>query len=54
MRTTEQTDENEGHRNEKGEDVTTEGLVVLAVSFGKEVQGLVDVVFAQRLRHRSK
>lgn len=38
------TNENEGHRNNKREDIATDWLVVLAMPLGKEVQSLVDVV----------
>lgn len=48
--TTEPTDEDEGHRNDEGQDVTADRFVVLAVPFGKEVQSFVNVVFAQSLR----
>lgn len=48
--TIELTNENEGHRNNEREDVATDWLVVLAMSLGKEVQDLVDVVFTQCLR----
>lgn len=46
------TNENESNRNDECEDITTDWLVVFAVSFGKEVQGPVDVVFTQCLRRK--
>lgn len=48
--TVELTDENEGHWYNECEDVATDWLIVLAVSLGKEVQDLVDVVLTQSLR----
>lgn len=48
--TVELTNENEGHRNDECEDIAPDWLIVLAVSFGKEMQDLVDVVFTQCLR----
>lgn len=44
------TNEDEGQSDAKGQDVATQGLVVLAVTFGKDAQARVDVVFAQSLR----
>lgn len=38
------TDENEGQSDNKGKDVAFEGLVVLAVTFGKHAKAGVDVV----------
>ena len=46
------TNQDEGHGEDEGEDVASQRLVVLAVTFGEEVQGRVDVVFAQSLRER--
>lgn len=44
------TNEDEGQSDAKGQDVATQGLIVLAVTFGKDAQAGVDVVFAQSLR----
>lgn len=38
------TDENEGQSDNKGKDVAFEGLVVLAITFGKHAKAGVDVV----------
>lgn len=38
------TDKDESQSNTKGEDVASEGLVVLAVAFSKHAQAWVDVV----------
>lgn len=43
------TNENEGDGNNEGEDIASDWLIVLSVSFGEEVQSFVDVVFAQSL-----
>lgn len=43
------TNENESHRNQEGEDISADRLVVFAVSFGKKVQSFIDVIFAQCL-----
>lgn len=48
------TDEDEGHRYDEGQDVTTDWLIVLAVSFGEEVESFVNVVFAQSLRRKRR
>lgn len=40
------TDENEGQSDAEGQDVASEGLVVLAVAFGEHAQAGVDVVLA--------
>lgn len=47
--TVELTNENKGHRDDECEDIATDWLVVLAMSLGKEVQDLVDVVFTECL-----
>lgn len=44
------TDEDEGEGNPKSQDVASEGLVVLSITFGKDAQTGVDVVLAQSLR----
>ena len=46
------TDEDEGQGDTEGEDVASEGLVVLAVALGEHAQAGVDVVLTQRLRKR--
>lgn len=38
------TDEDEGQSNTEGQDVASEGLVVLAIAFGKHAQAGVDVI----------
>lgn len=38
------TDEDEGQTDNKGQDVASEGLIVLAVAFGKHAKARVDVV----------
>ena len=43
------TDEDEGQGNAEGEDVATEGLIVLAVALCEHAQAGVDVVFTQSL-----
>lgn len=43
------TDEDEGQSDTKGQDVASEGLIVLAVTFGEHVQARVDVVLTQSL-----
>lgn len=40
----EHTDEDEGQSDTEGQDVASEGLVVLAVAFGEHAQAGVDVV----------
>jgi len=47
------TDEDEAEGDAEGEDVATEGLVVLAVALGEHAQPGVDVVFAQSLWKQS-
>lgn len=46
---TQLTNENEGNRDDEGEDIAADGLVVLAVPLGEEMQRCVDVVLAQCL-----
>lgn len=41
--------EGEGQSDDKSEQVATKGLVVLAVTFGKEIQAGINVVLAQCL-----
>lgn len=43
------TNEDEGQTNGEGEEVASEGLVVLAVAFGEHSQVRVNVVLTQRL-----
>lgn len=43
------TDEDEGQSDDEGQDVSSEGLVVLAVAFGENAQAGVDVVLTQSL-----
>ena len=43
------TDEDEGQGDAEGEDVATEGLVVLAVALCEHAQAGIDVVFTQSL-----
>lgn len=50
MRRCGRTNEDEGQSDAKGQDVAAQGLVVLAVTFGKHAQAGVDVVFTQSLR----
>lgn len=38
------TNEDEGQSDAEGQDVTSEGLVVLAIAFGEHAQARVDVV----------
>lgn len=40
------TNEDEGQSNTKGQDVASEGFIVFAVAFGKDVQARVNVVLA--------
>lgn len=47
------TNEDEGQSDAKGQDVATQRLVVLAVTFGKDAQARVDVVFTKSLRRHS-
>lgn len=43
------TDEDERYSDEEGQDVSSDWLVVFPVTFGKELERLVDVVLAQSL-----
>lgn len=43
------TDEDEGEANEEGQDVSTQGFVVLSIALCKHPQARVDVVLAQSL-----
>lgn len=47
------TNEDEGQSDDEGQDVATQRLVVLAVTFGKVAQAWVDVVFTQSLERRT-
>lgn len=47
------TNQNEGHRDKEREDIATNWLIILADSFCKEVQNLIDVVFTQSLERES-
>lgn len=38
------TNEDEGKSDTKGEDVASEGFIVLAIAFGEDAQARVDVV----------
>lgn len=44
------TNKDEGQSDAKGQDVAAQRLVVFAVTFGKDSQAGVDVVFTQSLR----
>lgn len=43
------TNEDEAQGDNKGQDVASEGLIVLAVTFGKHAQAGVDVILTQSL-----
>lgn len=44
------TDEDERYSDDEGQEVSSDWLVVFTVTFGEELEGLVDVVFAESLR----
>lgn len=43
------TNEDERYSDDEGQEVSSDWLVVFPVTFGEELEGLVDVVFAQSL-----
>lgn len=43
------TNEDKGQSDTEGQDVATEGLIVLAIAFGEHAQARVDVVLTQSL-----
>ena len=48
------TDEDEGQSDDEGQDVSFQGLVVLAVAFGEHAQAGVNVVLTQSLWKNNK
>lgn len=46
------TNEDEGHGNDEGENVASDGFVIFTVTFSEEMQRFVDVVLTQGLEQR--